>query len=277
MFEDPSRICIWVIVCNCRLRASKTPVLNTRIAVLKIRFKSITAQSLLVKKLSASGKKFFPIILISVILTIAVCIVVGSTIGISQESNMQPNGPVSTEKQAVGIALSLAQEYIQNSDQHKDYSIVTTKAVFEEVDRSYWFVEIGFKVERDECRCIPASGYAVAVWADTGETDHHGPIYHNGSKDVAGTFKVSVDRANEIAWPLVQAYAQENNRAITTLNNGCILDNRPYYDVVAQFEAIENVKGETLGNQKGVGGYYVSVWADTGEIRSHNVLNTAGF
>lgn len=246
-------------------------------AVLKIRFKSITAQLLLVKKLSQKGKRIFPIILLSVILIITVCIVVGSTIGNNQESNIQPNSPISTEKQAIEIALPLAQTYIQKPDQHKDYSIATTKATFEQSDRSYWFVEIGFKVERDECYCVPASGYVVAVWADTGETDHHGPIYHNSPKYEVGTFKVSVDRANEIAWPLSQAYARENNRVITILSSSYNLDNRPYWDVIVQFEAIENAKGETFGNQKGVGGYYISVWADTGEIRGHDVLNTIGF
>lgn len=231
------------------------------------------------KKLGVNGKKLFPVIvLISIILIIAACIVVvSSTIDNSQELSTQLNSSVSTEKQAIEIAFLLAQNYIQRPDQHKDYSIVATKAVFEEADRPYWFVEIGFKVERDECYCIPASGYAVAVWADTGETDHHGPIYHNGPKDAVGTFEVSVDRANEIAWSLAQVFAQENNRAMTTMSSTCHVDTRPYWAVSIQFEAIENEKGELSGNQMGVGGYYVSVWADTGEIRSHNVLNTVGF
>jgi len=134
------------------------------------------------KKLGVHDKKIFPIMLLSIVLIIVVCIIVvmGSTIGNSQESNIQSNDPVSAEKKVIEIALPLAQEYIQRPDQHKDYSIVTTKATLEETDRPYWFVEITFKVERDECRCAPAKGYEVVVWADTGEIYHHGPIYATG-------------------------------------------------------------------------------------------------
>jgi len=220
--------------------------------------------------IAAKNKKIIVSVILFSVVIVTLCIVWGL-------ANMQTNESVSTEKKAVEIALPLAQEYIQRPDQHKDYSIVTTKATFEETDRPHWFVEITFKVERDECYCAPAKGYEVVMWADTGEIYHQGPVYHHDATYAVGTFEISIDKVKEIALPLAQAYAQANNRVITTLTISCHLDNRPYWDVIMQFEAIENKNMESLGDQKGVCGYYVSVWADTGEIRRHDVLNTVGF
>lgn len=133
--------------------------------------------------MGVTGKKILiPVILISVILIVAVCIFGGSTIGNNQGSNTRPNGFVSTENQAVEIAL-----------------------------------------------------------------------------------------------PLAQTYAQENNRTTTTLTSTCYLDTRPSWDVIINFEVIETEKGEPISEQCGISGYYIGIWADTGEIRTHSVINLAGF
>jgi hypothetical protein len=126
-----------------------------------------------VKDMGAKKQKIIiPAILFSIII-VALGLALGS-------ADMQSSGPVSTENQAVEIALPLVQEYIQSPNQHKDYSIAATKVTFEESDRPYWLVEIEFKVERDECYCPPAKGYEVVVWADNGEIHHHGPTYATG-------------------------------------------------------------------------------------------------
>jgi hypothetical protein len=220
-----------------------------------------------VKELGVNCKKtLIPIILIAIVLIIATVLVMGN----SQESNSRPNSSVSTENQAVEIALPLAQAYVKRTDHHKDYSITTTKASLKETDRPYWFIEIELKIERHECYCRPATGYEVAVWADTGEIYHHGPIWNGDTP-----FKISVDKAIETALPLAQAYAQENNHTITTLTSSCYFDIRPGWDIIVNFEVIEKEKGESFGEQYGIGGYYVGIWADTGEIRTHSVINMA--
>jgi hypothetical protein len=229
--------------------------------------------------LGVTGKKILiPVILISVILIVAVCIFGGSTIGNNQGSNTRPNGFVSTENQAVEIALPLAQAYAQEYN----LAITTTKATFIESNNPYWFVEIEFQVKEWEHSRIEKAAYEIAVWADTGKIYHHGSMQvivgseaQNGSSEE--NVKITLDKAVEIALPLAQTYAQENNRTTTTLTSTCYLDTRPSWDVIINFEVIETEKGEPISEQCGISGYYIGIWADTGEIRTHSVINLAGF
>jgi hypothetical protein len=96
---------------------------------------------------------------------------------------------------------------------------------------------------------------------------------------------VSVSTAEEavtIAMPLVEQYANENNRTITTveatfsdsshphrllgeIENDTI--HRPHWEVEIEFKLLNDID---TGVQYWIHGYYVEVWADTGEIRHHN-------
>ncbi|MCL2135666.1 MAG: hypothetical protein FWH37_09030 [Candidatus Bathyarchaeota archaeon] len=225
--------------------------------------------------MSVNGKKIFiTAMLIFVVLVIAVCIVVGSTMGNSQDSNTQPISPVSTENQAIEIALPLAQTYAQENN----FAITATKATFIEATNSYWFVEVEFKIMEYTHSKIERVGYEVAVWADTGK------IYHQGFMQIGidtqvpdgsseENVKITLDKAIEIALPLAQVYAQENNRTPTTLSSNCYFDARPCWDIIVNFEVMEKETGEPFSEQYGVCGYYICIWADTGEIQSYSVLN----
>jgi hypothetical protein len=96
---------------------------------------------------------------------------------------------------------------------------------------------------------------------------------------------VSVSTAEEavaIAMPLVEQYADENNRTITnveaTFSESSYPDrllgetkndtsHRPHWGVEATFEPLNDIE---VGVQHWIDGYFVEVWADTGEIRQHN-------
>jgi uncharacterized protein YpmB len=207
------------------------------------------------------------VILFTVIIITALYLVLSSA------NNMQSNGPISTEKQAIKIALPLVKAFTKENN----LATTTTKATFiESTNNPYWFVEIGLNTKENTDPNVKRYAYTVAIWADTGKIYHHGPMQitigpkaPNDSREE--NVKITLDKAIEIALPLAQAYAQENNRIITTITSSCYLDSRSCWCFDINFEAIKSDKIDSSGGQYWIIGYQVSVWADTGEIQSHNV------
>jgi len=234
-------------------------------------------------------------ILLTVVIT-TICLFLGSIFSI-QSSNTQPNGPVSTDEQAIKIAIPLA----KTCAKEKNYTITTPKATFRESTRPYWVVEIEFKTIENKDQQSPSIlifdlnqqssifnatkdenyqnpsylyTYEVTIWADTGEIYHHGIMtfrtLHDDLNDVE-EFGISVDQAFELALPFVQVYAQENNRTITT--NVCIyagyVNSRPTWIIEMNFETINDKQKHDV--QYYIYGYAVLIWGDTGEIRDHGV------
>jgi hypothetical protein len=85
-----------------------------------------------------------------------------------------------------------------------------------------------------------------------------------------------------IAMPTVEQYAKENNRTITTVEAtfsdssppstslGEIANDtlsRPHWGIEVGFEPVNDID---VGIQYWIYGYYIEVWADTGEIRYYN-------
>ncbi len=91
----------------------------------------------------------------------------------------------------------------------------------------------------------------------------------------------TAEEALNIAKPLIEQYAEENNRTITSME-ATLRDSSPpisslgeieadtshrsHWDVEADFEPVNDVES---GLQHWIYGYHVDVWADTGEIRYH--------
>jgi len=184
---------------------------------------------------------------------------------------MQSNGPVSTEKQAIKTALPL----VQKCAKENNFAITTTKATLI-IDSTlpYWFVEFELKPKDYTPSDIPSCAYEVAVWADTGKIYHHGQIQigslPNSINYDEKDFNFSLVNAIETAYPLVQEYAQENNRTLATgvVVRAFYVDSRPTWQIDVLFEPIKNHPHAFLDHPYGVYAYGVTVWADTGEIRS---------
>jgi hypothetical protein len=77
--------------------------------------------------------------------------------------------------------------------------------------------------------------------------------------------------AIDLALPIAQAYAQENNRTITTVNSNIFyVDSRPTWQIDIHFEPIHTHEKAIQGHPYGIYAYCVAIWGDTGEIRHHN-------
>jgi autonomous glycyl radical cofactor GrcA len=230
-----------------------------------------------VKNLGTKKFAYF-FILLSVII-IVLCLFLG--LAINRQESGRSGGSVSvdamvvsTGDQAIELALPFAQAY---AEEH-DFDIFTTKAAFIESTKSYWLVEVEFKVVES---FVKSHGYEVAVWADTGEIYHHGQMsirfwpWIDVQDDDVENVNFSVNDAIEIALSFAQTYAQDHNRTIVTrVNSNCYLDYRPYWTFGIPFEHTYGslVDGQKIDEQYWVGGYRVSIWADTGEIRDHGVI-----
>jgi len=77
------------------------------------------------------------------------------------------------------------------------------------------------------------------------------------------------ERAVEIALPIVQTYAQENNRTITTTKTTLRESARPYWLVEIGLKDVENPNG--IYHLRTTS-YEVTMWADTGEIYHHGSI-----
>jgi len=231
---------------------------------------------LLVKNLGVKNKKIAIPVIILLVISVALCLCLGSILSNSQthqkehKSNTQPKSIVYGKEPAIEIALPFAQTYAQEYNR----TLTTTKATLRETDRPYWFIEIGLEtVENPESKYhLKTSGYEVTVWADTGEIYHQCAIPPYSEQD----FKISLEKAIEIAYPLTQVYAQNNNRTIATTVTGWAgyVDSRPCWQIDISFEtmngdakALHLVRGHPYGNQA----YAVSIWGDTGKVLSQNV------
>ncbi|MDR2204520.1 MAG: hypothetical protein LBE76_09580 [Nitrososphaerota archaeon] len=243
-----------------------------------------------------SKRLFVPIILL-LIGTIVLCLFLCSIINI-QGLNTQQTGLVSTDDQAIQIALPLAKTYAKENN----YTITLTRASLGESTRPYWLVEIEFKTTENKDKqnssisifdlnqqsnifnAIESEGYQspsylyevnyvyeVTIWADTGEIYHHGIMIlntrPNDSSDMA-EIRIPVDQAFEIALPFAQAYAQENNRTITTNVSvyAGYVNSRPSLQIDIYFEPIAYDQHSV---QYYIHSYAVTIWGDTGEIRHH--------
>jgi flagellar basal body-associated protein FliL len=126
---------------------------------------------MVVKNLSAKSRQSFCIILFSVIVIIVLCIVLGLTIFLSnQTSNMLSDCVVSTKEQAVEIALPFAQVYAQENN--RIITVVACNVVYFD-SRPSWTVGVTFKVVEKANNALIGQyyvfGYTVSIWADTGE------------------------------------------------------------------------------------------------------------
>ena len=75
----------------------------------------------------------------------------------------------------------------------------------------------------------------------------------------------TADQALEIAMPIVEQYAKENNRTITTVE--ATLRQSSHWFIEVGFEAVEG-----KGYHDRSGAYQVSMWADSGEIWHHGPI-----
>lgn len=101
------------------------------------------------------------------------------------------------------------------------------------------------------------------------------PVANNqeSTKTPADLFSTT-DDAITIAMPIVEQYAEENNRTITTMVEASLsnyVDSRPSWQIDIKFDAIQRGEEHLKDVQYWIDAYQVSVWADTGEIKSHNV------
>jgi len=205
---------------------------------------------LLVENLGVKSKKIVISAILLLAISVALCVGLGSTLSNSQASNTPPISVVYGEEEAVKIALPLVQAYAQENNR----TLTTTKTILRETDRPYWFIEIELKTAEnpDFKYHLQTTSYEVAVWVDTGEIRHHGSIWidtHgllwlNNSPTASyceDDFKISLDKAIEIAYLFAQTYAQENNRTLTTVDSYAgYADSRPTYSIDIRFEAIKD-------------------------------------
>lgn len=221
------------------------------------------------KNLGVKNKKIAIPIIILLVISVALCLGLGSILSNSQTSNTQPKSIVYGKETAIEIALPFAQAYAQEYNR----TLTTTKATLRETDRPYWFIEIGLEtVENPESKYhLKTPGYEVTVWADTGEIYHQCVIPPYSEQD----FKISLEKAIEIAYPITQVYAQNNNRTIATTVTGWAgyVDSRPCWQIDINFETMsgdEKALHLVHGHPYGIQAYAVTIWGDTGEVRSQN-------
>lgn len=221
------------------------------------------------EKRAKSKKLVYGLVILvsSIILTFSLCLAFSPIVN-SQKSNILSTSPVSTDDEAIRIALPIVEQYIEENNR----TITTVEATVRNSTQPYWFIEVGFEAMESRGYHDRSSAYEVSVWADTGEIWHHGPIWYNAWRNSPSAsdenIKITVDEAIEIAMPIAEEYARENNRTITTMIEASLsnyADSRPSWQIDVKFEAVEE-----LGVQHWIDAYQVSVWADTGEIHSHN-------
>jgi hypothetical protein len=225
------------------------------------------------EKRAKSKRLIFGLLLLlafSVILTVSLGLALSST-GNSQESNILSTDPVSTTDDANRIAMPAIEQYAEENNR----TITTVEATLRNSTRFYWFIEAGFEAVEGKGYHERSCAYQVSVWEDTGEIWHQGPIWQNAWRNVSvsdNLIKIPVDEAIAIALPVSEQYAKENNRTITTVEASLsnYVDSRPSWHINIKFEAVKNGEHYWKDAQYWIDAYQVSVWADTGDIQSHN-------
>ena len=207
------------------------------------------------------------IIVSSIILTFSLCLAF-SPIVTSQESNKLSTSPISTDDEAIRIAVPIVERYAEENNR----TITTVEAMLRDSSQPYWFVEAVLEPIDGRGYHERSVAYQVSIMADNGELWHHGPIWNNAWQNSSiwtmDKNIINVDKAIEIAIPIAEDYAKENNRTITTMVEASLsnyADSRPSWQIDIKFEPVDE-----LGVQHWIDAYQVSVWGDTGEIQSHN-------
>lgn len=162
---------------------------------------------LLVDNLGAKSKKLIyglAILVSSIILTVSLYGAF-NPIGTSQESNISSPSSVSTDDDAIRIALPIVEESIEENNR----TITNVEAILRNFTQPYWFIVARFEVVESKGYHDRSGAYEVTVWADTGEIWHHGPIWINAWRNSPGTsdenIKITVDEAIGIAMPIAEA------------------------------------------------------------------------
>jgi hypothetical protein len=215
----------------------------------------------------------FMLIVFSVILAVSLCLAF-NPIGDIQNSNALSAGLLSasdgrslvevkiTADEAVKIAIPFAEQFAQENN----LTITNTaEPSLINDDRPEWYIEVEFEAVTGRGHLDYINAYQIAVWADTGEIWYHGRL-STVNLSVAEV-KITADEAVKIAMPLVEQHAKETNRTITTVVEAWVSDrfnwknpdSRPIWTIIVRFEG-------TMFDREG---YSVQIWADTGEICSH--------
>ena len=236
------------------------------------------------------GKKsvygLFLLIVFSAVLAIALCLAFNPIVD-SQNSNVLSAGLLSatngncpaevkiTADEAGKIAILLAEQYAKENNR-----AITNTAEPSLIndDRPEWYIEVEFEAITGR-GLNQIYGYHIAVWADTGEIWYQGPLSIYVSFTSFDDVKITADEAVKIAMPLAEQYAKENgNRTITPMVEALLSDrqkynpdSRPVWSINVNFEYISLEVYQELGLPYWIDGYYIEVWADTGEIRDHHV------
>ncbi len=223
------------------------------------------------------------VILVSSIILIFSLWIALSPIVTSQEANMASTSSISTDDEAINIALPIVDQYTEENNR----TITNVEATLRNSTQPYWVVEATFDpIERigDHNRTY---AYQVLVRADTAEIWHHGTLSTAINFTSFADVKITLDEAIRIAMPVVEQYAKEYNRTITPAIEAWLSDDsggrwnpdwnpdsRPIWCIVLGFEAVtweqyDQYPDNEHGAQPWIDGYEMYVWADTGEIQSH--------
>ena len=206
----------------------------------------------------------------SMIFTFSLCLAF-SPVANNQESTKTPADLVSTTDDAITIAMPIVEQYAEENNR----TITTAEATFRNSTQPYWLVEVGLEVMETKAYHDRSGAYEVSIRADTGTVQHHGPIWVNArSNSISASdenITITVEQAIELAMPLAEEYAQENNRTITTMVEASLsnyVDSRPSWQIDIKFEAVQKGAEYWKNVQYWIDAYQVLVWADTGDIKS---------
>jgi len=238
-----------------------------------------------VDNLGAKSKKLIyglAILVSSIILTVSLYGAF-NPIGTSQESNILSPSSVSTDDDAIRIALPIVEEYIEENNR----TITNVEAILRNSTQPYWFVEAAFEPVEGRGTHDRTYAYQILVRPDTAEIWYHGTLSTVINFTSFPEVKIAADEAIRIAMPVVEQYAEEYNRTITPIvqarlsddsggrwNPDWNPDSRPIWSIGLGFEAVtweqyQQYQDKEYRAQPWVDGYVVYVWADTGEIHSH--------
>jgi hypothetical protein len=226
-------------------------------------------------KKKAKNKRLFGLLLLlacSVTLTVAVGLALSSPDN-NQEPDILSTDSISTSDDANKIAIPIIEQYAEENNR----TITTVDATLRDsTHRSYWFILADFEATEGKGYHERSCAYQVSVWKDTGEIWHQGPIWQNAWRNVSASdnpIKIPMDEAIATALPVSEQYAKENNRTLTSMIETSLsnyADSRPSWHINIKFEPVKNGEQYWKDAQYWIDAYQVSIWADTGEIQSHN-------
>jgi hypothetical protein len=158
-------------------------------------------------------------------------------------------------------------------------------ATFQEIDPETTLTD-----EQSRLDCYIPS-FLVSIWGFSGQIKSEGPIiivnqqglYNNlqvvvnRGHDLLPESSVSATQAFKMAIPYINQYASENNRTVTEIKASFGMYGTSHrliwwFDAYFSGSLLENPDGYLHPELSHVFGYTVGIWADTGEILSHQEI-----